>query len=677
MFKRLFSLRRSVWSGTWAGLGAVGSALLASSCCTLPMLLGLLGAGSVSISNTLLPYRPYFIGPTLVLLSVAFYLTYRKPRKTPNPGQAADDSCGCESVEVCCTRSTGVTRLSRAVLWTATAVVLASLLYPYYPYLKKGWQPTIKKPISSAASRHTLSFRIEGMDCAACASHIEQALRQVPGVENAQVDFESGIASVEWSARPQSRVIPAEKETEFDLMVIGGGSAGFAAAIKAAELGARVALVEAGTIGGTCVNIGCVPSKTLIKAAEVCYRAAYPHFEGLPICPTPTDWPRVVQQKDALVTALREDKYVHVLDIYPAIRLLRGRARLTSERTVEVDGVAYHPDKIILATGSHPWVPPIPGLNEAGYLDSTDVLSLSTLPESMIVVGGGAIGLELEQLLHRFGVQVTILEGLPFVAGFTEPEISEALTLYLEEEGIRICTNVRIQHVERKEGRYYVKTLRDGETEVCTAEQLLVATGRRPTTTGLGLENAGVQIGQRGEILVNEYLQTNNPHIYAAGDCIGDPMYVYVAAYAGGLAAENALTGAGRVYDLSALPHVVFTDPQVASVGLTERQAQDKGYRVKTSTLPLKNVPRAIVSRDTRGLIKLVAEADTERLLGAHILSVEAGEVVQEAVLAVRFRLSLKDIVETFHPYLTMVEGIKLAALTFEKDVSRLSCCAT
>ncbi|MBI4278992.1 MAG: hypothetical protein HY660_11090 [Armatimonadetes bacterium] len=178
-------------------------------------------------------------------------------------------------------------------------------------------------------------------------------------------------------------------------------------------------------------------------------------------------------------------------------------------------------------------------------------------------------------------------------------------------------------------------------------------------------------------MLVNEFLQTANPDVYAAGDVIGDPQFVYVAAYGGGLAAENALTGAGRVYDLTALPRVTFTDPQVASVGLTEAQAQERGIEVKVATLHLKNVPRAIAARDTRGLIKLVAEQGTDRLLGAHVLAAEAGEMVQEATLAIRFGLTIRDIVDTFHPYLTMVEGLKLAALTFDKDVARLSCCAT
>ncbi len=463
---------------------------------------------------------------------------------------------------------------------------------------------------------------------------------------------------------------------DFDLVTIGGGSAAFAAAIKAAELGVKVAIVEKGAIGGTCVNIGCVPSKTLIKAAELCYHSAYPQFEGLTACPPPADWQRVVQQKDELVTALRQGKYVDVASVYPNITILKGEARLLGGRRVQVNGTVYEPDRIVVATGSHPWAPPIPGLHESGFLDSEQALSLEALPSSLIIIGGGSIGLEFAQLFTRFGVQVMVLETGPYVARAEEPEIGQALVRYLEEEKVRICTDVRITRVERREGGYFVHTESNGKPEVCRAERLLVATGRRPNTSGFGLDAAGVRLGPHGEIVVNEHLQTSNLDIYAAGDCVGDPMYVYVAAYAGGLAAENALTGAGKVFDLTALPHVTFTDPQMASVGLTEQQAKAKGLRVQTAVLPLHHVPRALAARNIKGLIKLVAEEDTGRLVGAHVLAAEAGEVIQEATLAIRFGLTVQDLAQTFHPYLTMVEGLKLAALTFKKDVSKLSCCA-
>ncbi len=552
------------------------------------------------------------------------------------------------------------------------------------------------------SNRSFLTLRVEGMTCESCARHVTQALKTVPGVEDAQVGaWRGGLATVvagtdvtdralleavqrsgyhgvvvERRELEPTRTVPSSKHLDYDLMTIGGGSAAFAAAIKAAELGARVVIVEKGTIGGTCVNIGCVPSKTLIKAAELCYHSAYPQFEGLTACLPPSNWQRVVQQKDELVAALRQGKYVDVAAVYPTITILKGDATLLGGRQVRVNGTVYEPEKIVVATGSSPWAPPIPGLQEAGFLNSEQALSLEALPASMIIIGGGSIGLEFAQLFARFGVHVMVLESGPQVAMAEEPEIGDALVRYLEDEKVQICTNVTIIRVERRDGGYLVHTQTDGKPEVCRAERLLVATGRRPNTSGIGLVDAGVVLGAKGEIVVNDHLQTRNPDIYAAGDCIGDPMYVYVAAYAGGLATENALSGVGRVYNLSALPHVTFTDPQIASVGLKEREAKAQGLRVQTAVLPLQHVPRALAARNTKGLIKLVAEQETGRLLGAHVLAAEAGEVIQEATLAIRFGLTVQDVADTFHPYLTMVEGLKLAALTFKKDVSKLSCCA-
>ncbi|MBA3585427.1 MAG: FAD-dependent oxidoreductase, partial [Gemmatimonadetes bacterium] len=435
------------------------------------------------------------------------------------------------------------------------------------------------------SNRVHFTLRIEGMTCEGCARHVTQALKGVPGVESAEVGgWREGTAAVVADAkiseealagavaragyraivdakRPLEgeRQVPRSEGADFDLMTIGGGSAAFAAAIKAAELGARVAIVEEGTIGGTCVNIGCVPSKTLIKAAEICYHAAYPNFEGMTACPPPSDWQRVVSQKDELVAALREEKYVKVLAAYPNIALIRGHAQLTGGRGLLVDRQAYTPGKILVATGSRPWAPSIPGLAEAGYLDSTEALSLPALPQTLIVIGGGTIGLELGQLFARFGVRVTLVETQPQIAAAEEPEISEALAKYLTAERMTVLTGTRIGRVERSGDEYRVHLEKDGAKQTFAADQLLITTGRRANTQGFGLEKTGVTLGSKGEIQVDSHLRTENPDIFAAGDCIGDPMFVYVAAHAGQLAAENALTGAGKVYDLFALPRVTFT----------------------------------------------------------------------------------------------------------------------
>ncbi|MGH2625479.1 MAG: dihydrolipoyl dehydrogenase family protein, partial [Anaerolineales bacterium] len=341
-----------------------------------------------------------------------------------------------------------------------------------------------------------------------------------------------------------------------------------------------------------------------------------------------------------------------------------------------IEGKPYAPPKIILATGARPWAPPIPGLAETGYLDSTSALELRELPKSMIVLGANAVGLELAQVFARAGTYVTLLEVLPWIAPFEDEEVSAALTEYLETEGLRVVPGFHAARAERKDGRFRLVGVKNEAPVAFEAEQLLVATGRRANTAGMGLEEAGVRLGKRGEVIVNDLLQTHNPFVYAAGDVTGRDMFVYVASYAGMLAAENALAGTARTYDASYIPRITFTDPQIASAGLTEAQARERGHAVKVSKVPMGYVPRAQAARDTRGFVKLVADETTDRLLGAHILAPEAGEMIQTAVLAMRFGISLRELRETMFPYLTNVEGLKLAALAFDKDLAKLSCCA-
>ncbi|HKZ85221.1 MAG TPA: mercury(II) reductase [Anaerolineae bacterium] len=558
------------------------------------------------------------------------------------------------------------------------------------------------------AELEKLELSVRGMTCDSCALHVTKALKSVPGVQDvdvpgwqaarasvtAEVDvtpeaLTSAVREAGYSATVRSRRsslssfvpvslpgVDGNSGNSFYLMVIGGGSSGFAAAIKGAELGFKVALVEAGTIGGTCVNVGCVPSKTLIRSVELHHLAGQHRFQGVHTVPGSIYWPEVIAHKDELVSEMRQAKYTDVLAAYPEITYIQGRARLTGKNDVEIDGKRYAPGKIIIATGAKPWAPSIPGLNEALYLDSTSALDLKELPKSMIVLGANAVGLELAQAYARAGTYVTVLEVLPRIAPFEDSDISAALAEYLEEEGLRIVPHFKTTRVERRDGRYILTGIKNDAEVTFEAEQLLVATGRRPNTAGLGLEEAGVKLGKRGEILVNDLLLTHNPFVYAAGDVTGRDMFVYVAAYSGQLATENALTNAGRTYDVSYIPRITFTDPQIASAGLTEDQAREQGYEVKVSSLPMVHVPRALAARDTRGLIKLVSNAATDHLLGAHILAPEAGEMIQTAVLAIRFGISVRELRETMFPYLTNAEGLKLAALAFEKDVAKLSCCA-
>jgi len=547
-----------------------------------------------------------------------------------------------------------------------------------------------------------LELDVRGMTCESCALHVEKALGAVTGVKDVRVpgwksarataevepegtadDLAAAVRGSGYSVSVRSRkplkATPSRAEPGngvFDLMVIGAGSAGFAAAIKAAELGKLVALVGMGTIGGTCVNVGCIPSKTLIRAVETLHVAGQARFRGVHTIPGRISWPEVVSHKDELVNEMRQEKYIGVLSAYPEITYLEGRAQLSGGNRVEVDGLAYAPGKIVLATGAQPWAPSIPGLAQAGYLDSTSALELKELPKSMIVLGGNAVGLELAQTFARAGTYVTVLEVLPSILPFEDEEIGSALTRYLEGEGLRIVPGFKTASVARQNGRYVLRGVKNEGEVTFDAEQLLVATGRRANSADMGLEEAGVHLGARGEVLVNDLLQTHNPFVYAAGDVTGRDMFVYVASYSGGLAAENALTSAGKVYDASYIPRITFTDPQVASAGLTEAAARGQGRDVRVSVVAMAHVPRAQAARDTRGLVKLVADAQTDHLVGAHVLAPEAGEMIQTAVLAIRFGIRVGDLRRTMFPYLTNAEGLKLAALAFEKDISKLSCCA-
>jgi mercuric reductase len=547
-----------------------------------------------------------------------------------------------------------------------------------------------------------LVIAVRGMTCDHCERTVSNALRSVPGVLDVrEVSHASALARV--AAGPEATAeqiehavaragfqahvrkdtttaapaVIARREGNFDLIIVGGGSAGFAAAIKGSELGARIALVEGGTLGGTCVNVGCVPSKTLLRAAEANYRRTHHGFGGIPATDGRPDWALVRGQKDDLVNELRQAKYWDVLRSYAGVTLVPQRATLTSAHEIRLaDGRTLSAGKTLITTGSSPWAPPIPGLADAGYLDNASAMALERLPDSLAVIGASAVGLELAQMFARLGVKVTILEAQPRVAPAEDPAIGDALGDYLRAEGLEVQAGVQVEQVSRAKDGYTIRSRSEGQSRIAQTNQLLVATGRRANTRGFGLETVGVALGPKAELVVNDYLQTGNPDVYGAGDVLGDPMFVYVAAYGGTVAAENALVGNTRRYDLSALPKVTFTDPAIASVGPIEFEMRARGEAPLVSVLPMEYVPRALAARDTRGFIKLLADPSTRQLLAAHILASEAGEMITEVALAIKSGLTVEDLTSTFHPYLTLSEGIKLAAQTFSKDVKMLSCCA-
>jgi mercuric reductase len=458
--------------------------------------------------------------------------------------------------------------------------------------------------------------------------------------------------------------------------IIGTGSGAFAAAIKAVEAGAQVTIIEgADIIGGTCVNVGCVPSKIMIRSAHIAHLQAHHAFDGIALHQPRIDRRALVRQQQARVEELRHAKYESILESNPDINLVRGWARFQDAHTLmitQADGSekTVEADRILIATGARPAIPDIPGLKDTPYWTSTEALVAEQLPEHLVVIGASVVALELAQAFLRLGSKVTIMARSVLLSK-EDAAIGETLVNLFEEEGARVLLHTLPDSVAH-DGRQFILPSKVGEIR---CDQLLIATGRTPNTAQLDLDKAGVETGRNGAIIIDGHMRTSVENLYAAGDCTNQPQYVYVAAAAGTRAAIN-MTGGDAALDLSAMPAVVFTEPAVATVGLTEQQANAQGIETASRTLDLENVPRALANFDTRGFIKLVTIKTSGELIGAQILAAEAGEMIQTAVLTIRNHMTVDELAGQLFPYLTMVEGLKLCAQTFNKDVKQLSCCA-
>jgi len=477
--------------------------------------------------------------------------------------------------------------------------------------------------------------------------------------------------------RKQSGLEPlvGDKKHDYDLIVIGSGSAAFAAAIRATESGSRVALMESNVVGGTCVNVGCVPSKAMLAPADLYFRAGHHPFAGIQTSAESVDLGAMVDSKAELVDQLRAEKYLDLAKEY-GFTICHGLAEFVDAETVECAGERLRARAYLIATGASPAVPPIDGLNEAGYLTSTTALELRKPPRELAVIGANAIGLEMGQLFMRLGSKVTFLEAMPRITPLEEPEVSDTMQAILQEEGATVLTGVKIRSVHRDGDRRRLSFDHRGGRREISVDEVLVATGRRPNTSRMGLEKAGIEVTERGAVKVDEHLRTTNPRVWAAGDVTGHPQFVYVAAYEGNLAARNALEGEGRKVDFTSLPRVIFTGPTVAAAGLTDEQANAQGIECECRVLPLSAAPRALVNRDTRGFVKIVAERKTGRIIGATAVADGAGDVIQSAVYAIQFGLTTDQVASTWSPYQTFAEAFNLAAQTFTPQVSKLSCCA-
>ncbi len=466
----------------------------------------------------------------------------------------------------------------------------------------------------------------------------------------------------------------------FDLIIVGQGSAAFAAAIKANDLKVRTALVggnatKGSVIGGTCVNVGCVPSKRLLTVGTFFHNAANNSLSGIQYTKGKLDFRKVIEEKDRLVRKLRREKYADVLRSLGHVTYYKGKAKFVSDKDIQVNKEVLRAEKFLIANGARASVPPVKGIEDVDYLTNEEALDLHELPESMCVVGGRALGLEFAQMYAQFGTKVTILQRSERILPEDEPEVSLSLTKYLEQIGISVYTSTTIDYFKKRGKDKAVGFTIKGKRRQLVCEQLLFATGRMPNTDYLNLGKAGVKTDERGFIVVNDEMRTSASHVWAAGDVIGEPMLETIAAKEGAVAVQNAFSQHKKKIDFDEVPAAVFTYPEVARVGLTEAQTGQRGIRCSCRTLPLDFVPKAQIIGDTRGLVKLVIDADTKHVVGMHILAPHAADLIHEGVLAIKNKLTVDDIIDTVHVFPTLSEGIKLAAQSFYKDVGQLSCC--
>ncbi len=447
--------------------------------------------------------------------------------------------------------------------------------------------------------------------------------------------------------------------------------------MKANELNAKVLMINNDSIGlgGTCVNVGCVPTKYLLNIGELMHNNSLQKFKGVKTSGT-FDFGEVIEGKNNLVNLLQVDKYQKVLKNMKNVEFILGNAKFISENEISVNNnQSFNADKFLIATGSSTFIPPIEGLDKVDYLTNISALQLKVIPKSLIVLGGGALGLEFAQLFSRFGSKVIVLEMMDKIVMNEEPEISDHLSKYFSDEGIEIYRQCKVDSIKKENDEFIVKTSINGHEKKFNSEKFLVAAGRRPNTNGLGLDNLNLQLDKKGEIIVNEYMNARD-NVWAAGDVTGEPMLETVAAREGMIAANNVFSNDRVRMEYDTIPHAIFTDPQIGSVGFTDLKANQKGYVCSCRTISFELVPKAGILKDTRGVIKMVINYETEEILGIHILSPNAADLIHEGLFILRNKMKLDDVINTVHIFPTLSEGIKLVAQSFKRDIANMTCCA-
>ncbi len=444
-----------------------------------------------------------------------------------------------------------------------------------------------------------------------------------------------------------------------DIVIIGGGSAGYTAAIHAAHLGASVALIEKDRLGGTCLNRGCIPTKALTQSIKVLGETKRAGDFGIEATGVRADFQKIMSRKSHIVQELVSG--VEQLIKINRIALIKGEGRIVSPDEVQVGSDMIPAGKILIATGSVPSKIPVPGTDLPGVMTTDDILELKEVPESFIIIGGSYVGVEFAGIFSPLGTKVTIIEQLPVIIPTVDEEISRLFSRNLARQGVEVKTGAKVKAIKKEGDKLKaVFDTKDGESEAL-GQIVLLATGRTPYTGGIGLPEVGIKMAGKG-IAVNDYLETNIDGVYAAGDVLGRVMLAHVAYYESEVAVENAL-GRARKTDYRAVPACLFTNPEIAGVGLTEQDAREQNIPYKVSKFPFTASARAKTMGETDGTVKLICHAESELVLGVHILGPHASDLIAEGALAIRMGMTAKDIAHTIHAHPTLPEAVREAAM--------------
>ena len=471
---------------------------------------------------------------------------------------------------------------------------------------------------------------------------------------------------------------------KFDLIILGKGAAAFSAAIKASEISngeMKIAMIGLGPLGGTCVNVGCVPSKYLLEASHAVYRPEHPRMAGVFETPVKHDFSKIMKGLRDYVNHARDVKYASVIENYQNVKLFKGLGKFVDRKTIMItDGDGNELSRIsgsniLIATGSTPTSPNIEGLSETGYLTSDTLWEIDKLPESVAIIGGGAIGLEMGQALQHLGSKIVIIEALDTLLPQSEPEIGASLKAVLEGEGMKFYLRARVNAVKKTANGKSLEVITHNGKESIDVKEIIVATGRKPNTDKLNLESAGVKKDSRGLIITSTKMKTSAPGIYAAGDCVSKKLFLETLAAREGVIAVSNMFGEESEIDYESSTWAVFTSPQIAGVGMTENEFSRKNGACSCRVFSLSNLTKASIMGETEGVIKITVDPGDNRIVGMHIMAPNATDIITEGAYAVKNGYTIDDIISTSHIFPSISEGVKLAAQSFIRDLSKMACC--